>query len=210
LPICLALILVALSPQLNLQPEVKGPELVEVSLTELIEQPALYNNKRVRVRGEYVTAFEKMALDISDPVTHNPVVSIWIDYEDDHNVAKEYRNFSMDDFMNAVRSGVFKKGEPDLPWLIPSPVKPVPPQQLKAIQKAMNKRRGRSIYVIIDGRFDYRPGGRLLCSPDGKISWTPGFGHMGRYEYRIVVESIRRIKKRQARPSIDRKQDSNK
>lgn len=108
---CFALILVVLSSQLNPQSEVTGPQPVEVSILELADHPDLYNNVRVRVRGELVTGFEHCTLDYYDPKTHELVASIWIDFEDDPSVAKEYRGkYNMYDFYKDVRSGRFTKG----------------------------------------------------------------------------------------------------
>ena len=195
--VCLAMALTAFSPQpKSSQSKIKNPQPVEVSILDLVDHPDSYDNMRVRVRGELRTGFERFTLDYNDPKTHKLVASIWVDYEDDSFVAKEYRGrYSVVDFLNDVRSGRFKKDEPNLPWLIPLKVNPVPPEQARAISKALRRNHGRPIYVIIDGRFDYTPGGRLMCSPDGQFSFTGGFGHMSGYRYRIVVENIKKTKK---------------
>ena len=194
--VCLAMALTAFSLQpKSSQPEIKNPQPVEVSILELVDHPDSYNNMRVRVRGIIGTDFESFTLDYKNPKTHK-FASIWIDYKDDSSVAKEYRGkYHMDDFFKDVRSGRFTKGDLDLPWLIPLKVSPVPPEQTRAIDKALKRNHGRPVYVIIDGRFDYTPGGRLICSPDGEFSWSGGFGNRNGYGYRIVVENIKKTKK---------------
>jgi hypothetical protein len=195
--VCLSIVLATSSPRLrSSQSEAKNLQAVEVTLLELADHPESYNNRLVRVRGALTTGFERCTLDYYDPDTHKELASIWVDFQDDDSVAKEYRDkYHLDDFMKDAREGRFKNGEPNLPWIIPIPVNPVAPEEERAISKAIKRSHGRPVYVAIDGRFDYTPGGRLICSPGGRLSFTGGFGHMSRYGCRIVVESIRRVKK---------------
>jgi hypothetical protein len=160
-----------------------------VSLFELRENAAVYDNSRVRVRGEY--PLWQGSIGITDPKKGNVLVSTLLEFKDDLDVAKECRPFQAIDFVRLVQSGELERTLDKITWLVPLPVNPVPADQLEAVQKLWKRKDYKTVEVVVVGRFDYTGnGGRLILRRDGTTSWTGGFGPQPQCGDRIVVESI--------------------
>ena len=161
----------------------------DVSLFELQKKGTLYNNCRVRVRGEY--PLWQGSIGITDPKKGIILVSTLLEFKDDPDVVKECRPFQAIDFLRLVQSGELKLTLDKIPWLVPLPVNPVPADQLEAIHKIRKRKSNRTVEVVVVGRYDYVGfGGRLILYRDGGTSWTGGFGPQPQWGDRIVVESI--------------------
>lgn len=167
----------------------KSGPILDVSLLELQKNGDCYNNRRVRVHGEYVTDYGH-SVAFRDPKTKNFLVEIWLDLKDDSDIVKEYRNMDAADYVKLVTSGELKNILNDIAWTVPLPLKSLPAHQLRAIHKYWRKKEAKSAKITVIGRFDYATRGRLMMHRNGQISFTSGFGNGSKWPYRIVAEAI--------------------
>jgi hypothetical protein len=159
----------------------------DVSLFELRENGTVYNNCRVRVRGEY--PLWQGSIGITDPKKGNILVSTLLEFKDDADIVKECRPFQATDFVRLAQSGELERTVDKITWLAPLPVNPVSADQLEAVHKLWKRKDHKTVEVVVVGRFDCTGnGGRLILRRDGTISWIGGFGQ--NWGDRIVVESI--------------------
>lgn len=168
----------------------KNYPVLDVTVVELQENGAVYDNKRVRVRGEYPLWD---GIGLKDPTTGKILASIRLEFKDDPDVAKECRPFEITEFFKLVQSGELQRAiKEEIPWIVPIPVQPVPTNQLKAVRKLWKQKDSKTAEIVVVGRFDYiKWGGRLVLHQDGTPSWTGGFGPgPGQSPERIVVETI--------------------
>lgn len=184
-----AILAVLFFPNLG-QPDKKCSPVQEVSLLELQKNSDIYDNSRVRIHGEYLTDYGHHSVVIRDPKTGKILVDIWLDFEDDSNIIKEYRNLSLADFVKLVTSGELKNMLNDIAWIVPLPVKPLPANQLKVIRRYWKRNDTKPANITIVGRFDYAMKGRLMMHRNGQTSFTSGFGNGSKWPYRIVAEKI--------------------
>ena len=186
LPIMLILLLF---PYLG-QIERKNEALPEVSLLELQKNGDTYNNRRVRVQGEYLTDYGHHSVVVRDPKKGNILVDIWLDLKDESDITKEYRNLGMAEYYELVFSGELKNKLNDISWIVPLPVKQLPASQLRTIREYWKEKNPKSVRITIVGRFDYAMRGRLIMYRNGETGFTNGFGNNSRWPYRIVVETM--------------------
>lgn len=172
------------------QANIEGACVQNVSLLELQKNSEIYNNTLVRVQGEYLTHYGHHSIAIRDQETGAMLVDIWLDIEDDSDIAKEYRNLGLGDITTLSASGELKNILKDIVWVIPLPVKPLPAEQLKVIRRYWRRGKTKTIYIIVVGRFDYAKKGRIILNKDGQMNFIPGFGNGARWPYRIVAETI--------------------
>jgi hypothetical protein len=164
--------------------------LPEVSLLDLQKNGDTYNNHRVRVQGEYLIEYGHHSVVVRDPKKGNILVDIWLDLEDESDIAKEYRNLGMAEYYKLIFSDELKNILNNISWIVPLPVEKLPASQLRAIQEYWEKKNPKPIRVTIVGRFDYVKGGRLIMLRNGQMDFTNGFGAGSRWAYRIVVETM--------------------
>ena len=162
----------------------------DVSLLELKKNSKIYNNSRVRVQGEYFIDHGHHCLVARDQKTGALLVDIWLDIKDDSDIAKENRDLGLMDMVEIGASGDLKNRLKDNSWIVPLPVTPLPAEQLKMIRKYWKRERGKTINIIVIGRFDYVEKGRIILSNDGQMSFVSGFGNRGGWSRRIVAETI--------------------
>jgi hypothetical protein len=175
----LTAIFVAVMLQSNIsQVEIRPPSPIDVSLLDLQEHADTYNNCRIRVRGEYL-AYGQHGIVMRDAKTGNILVDILLEYRDDSDVDKEYRNMSTQEYLKLVSSGDLENALSGIPWLTPLPV-----------YKKAKQKDDRSVDILVVGRFDYTKAGRLLLQRNGTVSFSEGFGSAPTWSDRIVVESI--------------------
>jgi hypothetical protein len=63
--------------------------------------------------------------------------------------------------------------------------------EIKAIlEEDQRKVAKRNATVIVTGRFDFAGDGMLVKSKDGQFQFVGGFGHLGFWNRRIIVERI--------------------
>jgi hypothetical protein len=186
----LTAIFVAVMLQSNIsQVEIRPPSPIDVSLLDLQEHADTYNNCRIRVRGEYL-AYGQHGIVMRDAKTGNILVDILLEYRDDSDVDKEYRNMSTQEYLKLVSSGDLENALSGIPWLTPLPVRPLPAIQRRAVYKKAKQKDDRSVDILVVGRFDYTKAGRLLLQRNGTVSFSEGFGSAPTWSDRIVVESI--------------------
>jgi hypothetical protein len=157
-----------------------------VSLLELQKNSAVYDNSRVRVRGE----LWNNGISISEPKTGHALVTIPLEFKDEFDVVRECRPFRDTEFAILVQSGKLQLAIEAMPWIFPLPVEPISDSQYKAVRKFWKRRGSKTVEVVVVGRFDYTKWGRLILHRDGSTSYTGGFGPQPQSPYRIVVESI--------------------
>lgn len=163
---------------------------LDVSLIELKERGNIYNNRLVRVHGEYFCDFEASLIVLRDLKTDNIVISIWLDLHDDVENVKENRDMNALEFAKIAMSGKIKSSLNEIRWIVPLPIKPLPDSQLREMldyRKA--KSLGRAKITVI-GRFDYVNKGRTILRGNGELIFMGGYGHQASWQSRIVAESI--------------------
>jgi hypothetical protein len=168
----------------------KNGSPIDVSLIDLRERGNLYNNRLVRVHGEYFCDFEESLIVLRDPKTDNIVVSIWLDLHDDVEIVKENRDMNMLDFMRLSMSGKLKSSLNEIHWIVPLPIKPLPDSQLSEMLDYRKARSSRRAKITVIGRFDYANKGRLILPGNGEPIFKGGYGHQASWQSRIVAESI--------------------
>ncbi|HOW84419.1 MAG TPA: hypothetical protein P5119_03590 [Candidatus Aminicenantes bacterium] len=163
---------------------------IDVSLIDLRESGNQYDNRLVRVHGEYFCNFEESLIVLRDPKTDNIVVSIWVDLHDDVENVKENRDINALDFMRLAMSGKLKDSLNEIHWIVPLPIKPLPDSQLsEMLEYRKAKSPGRAKITVIGG-FDYANKGRLILLGKGEPIFMGGYGHQASWQSRIVAESI--------------------
>lgn len=163
---------------------------LDVSLIDLRERGNRYDNRLVRVQGEYFCDFEESLIVLRDPKTDDIVVSIWLDLHDDVEVIKESRDMNMLDFMRLAMSGKLKSSLNEIHWIIPLPIKPMPDSQLGEMLDYQKAKSPGRVKITVIGRFDFANKGRLILRGSGEPIFMGGYGHMASWQSRIVAESI--------------------
>jgi hypothetical protein len=164
--------------------------IVEATVCDLLSRPLEFANRHVRVRA--ATSEGSVLFPVDDACSAPPSTngSIWLELPPTVDIAMYDRGWSAQRFIQALGAGQLKGDGPEVRWQVPATLTPLDPEQWKSVLRALDKSHGERVQVVITGRFDFAGDGLLVRSPRGDYSLWGGFGHMGSWPQRIVLERI--------------------
>jgi hypothetical protein len=164
--------------------------IVDTTVCDLLNRPLEFANKHVRVRA--ATENGSVLSPVDDECTAPPStnLSIWLETTQYRDIAMYDRGWSIQRFIQALGAGLLKGDGPNVAWQVPAALIPLDPEQWKTVSHALDESHRERIQVIVTGRFDYAGDGLLVKSPDGHFQLWGGFGHLGSWPQRIVLERI--------------------
>jgi hypothetical protein len=168
---------------------------IEATVCDLVRRPLDFANKQVRIQGRARFIFELRALvDDNCPSDGFTIGLIWLDFGDPEKILKYFGGWNIVDYAKAWKAGQLNGENTPVAWQSASEVSPPEPGKISEFYQALKKKRGgkadKDVFVTIIGRFDFAEHGLLIYTQDRKLTFKPGFGHMGYYSRRIAIESI--------------------
>jgi hypothetical protein len=181
LPSWVACLLLACKP-VTTQPE---PAAVGMSVCELVLDSTQYRNTIVTVHGLVVRGFEGFAIGSQECRTDERAGAlIWLEMPSENGTP--YAD-------GPTGPGTLRAVSRDsaLTWINPIPVAFVVTDQWRRLDRYLRKH-GAQV-ATVTGRFDVVQGSLVQRDQDGLVSVAGGFGHMGEFSRRIVLQRIDRV-----------------
>jgi len=173
----------------------RSPDIVDVKVCDLLTRPLEFANRHVRVRGTFPDGDYQLLQDRSctPPAHTNETVSLrWpflgVPQPDDDMVLFD-RGWSAQRFIRALKTGQLDGNGPDVVWQTPAPLTALNQARWEHVKNALANDQG-TVEVVVTGRFDFAGDGLLVKSKDGHYQFVGGYGHLGSWTRRIVVERI--------------------
>ena len=185
----------------NVQPDSKvippsQLDIIDVKFCDLLLRPLEFANRHIRVRGAFADGSYNLLEDKKCFLPANTNLTIWLKLpligvlQPDDDIVAFVRGWSAGKFVRAARNGEFKGNGPQVVWQLPSPLMVLDKEHWNAIKAILGEDKQDVTVVVVTGRFDFAGDGLLVKSKDGHFEFVGGFGHMGSWNWRIVVERI--------------------
>jgi hypothetical protein len=167
------------------------PDPVVATVCELIRTPDAFRNKRIVVAGTVIRETDVLALRDDHCVIGGKVAPmIWLT-TDAERFARYSPGWTSEAYSRAKRAAPITRASTNVTWVDPLPVSPMPRSDIDALLAAAPQSDTQPVRAVIVGRFDSSTAGMIAESKDGRIRWSPGFGHLSGYSCQIVIESVR-------------------
>ncbi len=184
----LALVVLAASFSLAAIP---ARTIADATLCDLAARPLDFANRHVRLFGTIEVGPEHFGLaDDMCQSASRAGASVWLDYPDEVETVTYARGWSMQQFLDALRSGKLTGDGPPVQWQVPRALAKFDPKQREALNLVLATSKGAGVKVVVTGRYDYAGDGLLVRSSDGSFSLRSAYGHLNCCKARIVLESV--------------------
>jgi hypothetical protein len=182
------------------QPSSKGippsyPGIIDVEFCDLFTRPLEFANRHIRVKGTFADDNYVLLEDRKCPPPANTNGTIWLKLasigspQSDDDLVAFVRGWSAARFVRATHDGKLQGKGPQVVWQIPSPLMAMDEKRWDAMRAILDKDE-QKVAVAVTGRFDFAGDGLLVKLRDGHFQFVGGFGHLGAWNRRIVVEEI--------------------
>lgn len=166
------------------------PDPVAATVCELIGKPETLRNKRVEVAGTIIREVDVLALRDDRCVIGGRVAPmIWLT-TDAQPVVRYSPGWTSEAYARAKRAGAITRASTNVTWVDPLPASPMSHSDVDALLATVPPSDAQPVRVVIVGRFDSSTAGMIAESKDGRVRWSPGFGHLAGYSCQVVIESI--------------------